>query len=93
MTKKELADKVAYKHGCSKALAEAVVDSVFEKIEDAVADGQRVTIAGFGVFEPQKRSAREGRNPHSGERINIPEMRVPKFSAYGRFKDKVKRGY
>lgn len=91
MTKKDLADKVAQKHGCSKSLAEAVVDSVFEKIEDAVAGGERVTIAGFGVFEQQRRRAREGRNPHSGERIRIPEMVVPKFSAYGRFKGKVKR--
>ncbi len=89
MNKGELVDAIANKTQASKKDADAVLTATMEAIMEAVAAGEKVTLVGFGTFEPRKRSAREGRNPQTGKAIQIPETTVPAFSAGKQFKEKV----
>ncbi len=89
MNKGELIDAIAEKASVTKKEADLVLTSMIESIMDAVADGQKVTLVGFGTFEPRDRQAREGRNPQTGMAIKIPATTVPAFSAGKAFKDKV----
>ena len=89
MNKGELVDKIAEKSGVTKKQADAILTAALESIVDAVSDGQKVTLVGFGTFEPRDRKAREGRNPKTGEALTIPETTVPAFSAGKLFKEKV----
>jgi DNA-binding protein HU-beta len=81
MTKSEFVDQVADRSGLSKKDAGDAVDAVLETIEDALKRGSDVTFSGFGKFSVSQRSAREGRNPATGQKIQISASRVPKFSA------------
>lgn len=81
MTKTEFIDEVAERAGLSKKDASAAVDAVLETIEGALKRGSDVTFSGFGKFSVSARSAREGRNPATGEKIQIAASNVPKFSA------------
>jgi DNA-binding protein HU-beta len=89
MNKGELVDAVAASAGVTKKEADRIVTAMFEVIQEAVAGGEKVTLVGFGTFEPRERSEREGRNPKSGEAMKIPATRVPAFSPGKLFKDKV----
>ncbi|MDX2213953.1 MAG: HU family DNA-binding protein [Oculatellaceae cyanobacterium bins.114] len=89
MNKGELIDAVAEKAGVTKKEADRILSATFEAIQDAVAGGEKVTLVGFGTFEPRDRKEREGRNPKSGEAMKIPATRVPAFSAGKLFKEKV----
>ena len=71
MTKQELAQKVAGDTGLSQNQAKDVVDTVFKTIADELAGGGEVAVSGFGKFSVSERSAREGRNPATGETIQI----------------------
>ena len=64
--------------------------SALETIEKSVSKGKKVTLVGFGTFEPRKRAAREGRNPQTGAKLKIAAKTVPAFSAGKRFKELVK---
>ena len=66
------------------------VDATIKAIQDAVVNGDKVQIVGFGTFETTTRAARVGRNPQTGENISIPESKSPKFKAGKEFKDAVK---
>lgn len=90
MNKGELIDKVAEKAGCTKKQANDIVSATLEVLEEAVAEGEKVTLVGFGSFEQRERKAREARNPRSGEPIAIPATKVPVFSAGKQFKERVK---
>ncbi|MFN5658970.1 MAG: HU family DNA-binding protein [Pseudanabaena sp.] len=85
MNKGELVDAIAEKVNVSKKNIEAIVTAALESIVDAVADGDRVTLVGFGSFEPRERQEREGRNPRTGEKMVIAATRVPAFSAGKQF--------
>ncbi len=89
MNKGELVDAIASKAQTSKKDADAILTATVEIIMDAVANGDKVTLVGFGTFEPRKRAAREGRNPQTGKAIQIPETTVPAFSAGKQFKEVV----
>ncbi|MEM6254577.1 MAG: HU family DNA-binding protein [Cyanobacteria bacterium P01_D01_bin.156] len=89
MNKGELLDTVAEKAGVSKKVADAVVSATIESIMEAVSSGEKVTLVGFGSFEPRDRKEREGRNPKTGETMTIPATTVPAFSAGKAFKEKV----
>lgn len=89
MNKGELVEAIAAKLNCTQKDAGAVVAAMCEAIIDAVAAGEKVTLVGFGTFEPRARKAREGRNPATGEAIKIPAQTVPSFSAGKLFKEKV----
>ncbi len=81
MTKSEFVDQVADRAGLSKKDAADAVDAVLETIEGALRRGSEVVFSGFGKFSVSDRSAREGRNPATGEKIQIAASRVPKFTA------------
>ena len=81
MTKSEFVDQVADRAGLSKKDAGDAVDAVLETIESTLRRGSEVVFSGFGKFSVSHRSAREGRNPATGERIHIEASRVPKFTA------------
>jgi DNA-binding protein HU-beta len=89
MNKGQLKDAVAEAAGLSGADAERALDAVIDTITKAVASGDKVTIVGFGTFEPRERSARTGRNPQTGQEIQIAASTVPGFKAGAAFKQAV----
>ncbi len=90
MNKAELREAVASKSGLTAKDAEAALDAVLETVVSTVAGGDKVTIAGFGTFEPRERSARTGRNPQTGESIEIAASTTPGFKPAAGFKTAVK---
>ena len=90
MTKSEFVDQVAERSGLSKKDAGGAVDAVLSTIEDTLKRGGEVTFSGFGKFHVAQRGAREGRNPSTGEKINIAASKVPRFSAGAGLKKSVK---
>ena len=90
MTKSEFVDQVADRAGLSKREAAEAVDAALDTIESTLRRGGEVVFSGFGKFSVSNRSAREGRNPATGERIKIPASRVPKFTAGAGLKKAVK---
>lgn len=90
MNKAGLADKVHNVLGGTKADAERAVEAIVDAVVGALSSGEEVSIAGLGIFEAKMRAARQGRNPRTGETIQIQAMRVPKFRAAKALKDAVK---
>lgn len=90
MNKTELVAAVATKAELSKKDAEAAVKAVVDSITEALADGEKVALVGFGTFDVKTRAARTGKNPRTGEVIEIPEAKVPSFKAGSALKDAVK---
>lgn len=79
MNKRELIDEVSGKVGITKKGAGNVIDAIVETIANALKKGEKVALVGFGTFQVMKRKARRGRNPQTGEEIQIPAKKVPKF--------------
>ena len=90
MTKADFVDKVAAESGLSKKDAGAAVDAVLSTIEGALRSGDEVTFTGFGKFHVAQRGAREGRNPRTGETMQIAASKVPRFTAGSGLKKAVK---
>jgi DNA-binding protein HU-beta len=80
MNKGQLKDAVAEAAGLSGADAERALEAVLDTITNTVAKGDKVTIPGFGTFEPRERGARTGRNPQTGEAVKIKASKAPKFT-------------
>ena len=91
MNKTELVAAVAAKAEISKKDAEAAVAAVVGSITDALADGEKVSLVGFGTFEVRERAARTGKNPRTGEKINIAAAKAPAFKAGKALKDAVNK--
>ncbi len=89
MNKSELIDKVAGQAGLSKSDAEKAVNSFISVIESAVSADDKVTLPGFGAWSRTQRAARTGRNPRTGEPVQIPASKAVKFSVGADFKKKV----
>ncbi|MEH2029398.1 MAG: HU family DNA-binding protein [Nostoc sp.] len=89
MNKGELVDAVAAKANITKKQADEVISAFLSVVTEAVANGEKVTLIGFGSFERRERSEREGRNPKTNEPMTIPATKVPAFSAGKQFKEKV----
>ena len=90
MNKAGIVDKVHEILGGTKADSERAVDGMVNCIIDSLKGGDEVSIAGLGIFSTKMRPARQGRNPRTGETIQIQAMRVPKFRAAKGLKDAVK---
>lgn len=90
MNKTDLINAVAEKGELSKKDATQAVDAVIESITDSLKDGEKVQLIGFGNFEVRERAARKGRNPQSGEEIEISASKVPAFKPGKALKDAVK---
>jgi len=91
MTKTELIAAVAEKAGLTKKDADRVVAATFETIAQALANGDKVQISGFGIFDTEKREARTGLNPRTKETIQIPASTQPVFKAGKALKDVVSK--
>ena len=79
MTKADIISTMADKAGISQAAASRALAGCLDAISDALANGEKVTLVGFGTFSVSKRAARKGRNPQTGDIISIPAANVPKF--------------
>lgn len=88
--KADLVDKVADKAGLTKKDSNAAVEAVFDSIQEFLAEEEKVQLIGFGTFEVRERAARKGRNPQTGEEIQIPATKVPAFKAGKNLKEAVK---
>ncbi|MCM3747396.1 HU family DNA-binding protein [Paenibacillus pasadenensis] len=89
MNKTDLINKVSEATELSKKDATKAVDAVFEAISDALQAGDKVQLVGFGNFEVRERQARKGRNPQTGEEIDIPASKTPAFKPGKSLKDLV----
>ena len=89
MNKLQLTDAVAQKAGITKKDAAEAVSAVLEVIAETLAAGGDIKITGFGGFEVKTRAARTGRNPKTGEAVEIPASKYVAFSAGSTLKDKV----
>ncbi|MEE9342879.1 MAG: HU family DNA-binding protein [Gammaproteobacteria bacterium] len=87
MNKTELIDTVAESADISKATAARAVDAVLDSVVETLRKGDQVTLVGFGTFEVRHRAARAGRNPRTGETIQIKASKAPGFKAGKAFKD------
>ena len=89
MTKTELAATVAEKAKITKKQADLVLNTTFDAIKQALVEGDKVQIIGFGTFEIRNRAARKGRNPQTNEEIDIPASKLPSFKAGKALKEAV----
>jgi len=89
VNKNDLIDAVAASTGLSKADSTSAVDSVFESITSALKSGDDVRLVNFGTFSVSQRAASQGRNPRTGEPIQIPASKQPKFKCGKGLKDAV----
>ncbi len=90
MNKAGIVDKVQEVLGGTKADAERAVDCMIDSVVGALKKGDEVSIAGLGIFATKMRASRTARNPRTGETLQVPAMRVPKFRAAKALKDAVK---
>lgn len=89
MNKQELIEKVSKSAGMSKLDAEKAIKSFTDVVTDALVNGDKVQVVGFGTFDIIDRAAREGHNPITGESMHIPSSKSPKFKAGKLLKDAV----
>lgn len=91
MNKSEIVAVVADELDVTRKDAERTVDKIFELITQALEDGDKVVISGFGSFEVRERAQREGKDPRTGETITIPAQKTPAFKAGKSLKDAVNK--
>ena len=87
MTKNELLEAIATESGLTKADSEKALSAFTETVKKSLKEGNPVAMVGFGTFDISKRKARTGRNPQTGEAIEIPAATLPKFKPGKGFKD------
>jgi len=90
MNKQALVELVHEKVGGTKVQAEEIVNGIFDAIVSTLSKGGEVSIAGIGIFSVKDRAARTARNPKTGEAVQVPATKVPKFRAAKALKDAVK---
>jgi DNA-binding protein HU-beta len=81
MNKADLVNSISEKTGLTKTKSNEVVDSIVSTITESLRNGEKVTLVGFGTFTTSKKEARKGRNPKTGETLEIPAKTVAKFKA------------
>jgi len=92
LNKAELIDAAADRAEIGKSSMSEALDAVLATITETVARGDKVTLTGFGTFERRRREARTGRNPQTGEEMQIPAQNSPAFKAGKAFKEAVAKG-
>ncbi len=91
MNKTDLINAIASKSGLSKKNSEAALNAMVSSVEDALVEGDKVVLVGFGTFEVRQRAERKGRNPQTKEEITIPASKAPVFKAGKGLKDQVNK--
>lgn len=89
MSKQQLVEMIAEKAGLTKADASRALDATMESIQETLKKGEKVSLVGFGTFSTSKREAREGRNPRTGETVEIAARTAVTFKAGSKLKDAV----
>ena len=87
MTKADLVDEVSKVTELSRKDSEVIVETLFDSIIKALKTGDKLEVRGFGSFRIRERKARQGRNPKTGEKVNVPEKKVPYFKPSKELKD------
>jgi len=87
MTKADLVDEVSKVTELSRKDSEVIVETLFDSIIKALKAGDKLEVRGFGSFRIRERKARQGRNPKTGEKVNVPEKKVPYFKPSKELKD------
>ena len=90
MTKSQLVDAIAARTDLTRTQAGDALDAVFDTVEGVLSRGGEVSLAGFGKFTVAERGARQGVHPRTGEQMQIPATRVPKFTAGSNLKQAVR---
>jgi len=90
MNKADLVEKVTGQVGLTKRASNEAIDAMTSIVSDALARGDKVTLVGFGTFQAMERKARRGRNPQTGQTIQIPAKKVPRFRPGKGLREKVK---
>jgi integration host factor subunit beta len=94
MTKSDLIERVArHLPHISKKDTELVVNTIFDRMTEALVNGRRIEIRGFGSFQVKIREAREGRNPKTGEEVKIPKKRTPFFKVGKELKERIDQAW
>jgi integration host factor subunit beta len=91
MTKAELVDEVARVVQLTKKQAEAIVNIVFDSIVESLRAGQKIELRGFGSFRLRNRKSRTGRNPKTGEKVDVPSKKIPYFKPGKELKELINR--
>jgi integration host factor subunit beta len=91
MTKAELVDEVARVVQLTKKQAETIVNIVFDSIVDSLRSGQKIELRGFGSFRLRSRKSRTGRNPKTGEKVEVPSKKIPYFKPGKELKELINR--
>jgi len=91
MTKAELVEEVSWIADLSRKEAEVVVDTVFQSVIDALHRGEKVELRGFGSFRLRQRDSRRGRNPKTGDTVDVPPKSVPYFKPGKELRDLINR--
>jgi integration host factor subunit beta len=91
MTKAELVEEVSKVSDLSKKHSEIIVETVFKSIIDALHRGEKIELRGFGSFRLRQRESRKGRNPKTGDKVDVPPKRVPYFKPGKELKDLINR--
>ena len=91
MTKAELVEEVSRVSDLTKKHSEVIVDTVFQSIIDALQRGEKIELRGFGSFRLRQREPRKGRNPKTGDKVDVPPKKVPYFKPGKELKDLINR--
>ena len=91
MTKADLVEKVAREADMTKKDAEQLVEIIFDSIIETLNSGEKIELRGFGSFRVRERNSRKGRNPKTGEPLEIPAVKTVKFTAGKSFKDSINK--
>ena len=91
MRKSDIAAHVSEKVCLSKAEAQSAVNALLDTVGGVLANGERVSLPGFGAFSTKNRAARQGRNPYTGESIDVPASKLPSFRAGKALRDAVRQ--
>ena len=91
MTKADLVDLIFGKVGLSKIESQNIIELIFDTVKETLVEGESVKVSGFGTFNVKKKNARRGRNPKTGEELQITPRRVITFRASNHFKDLIEK--
>ena len=91
MTKAELVEEVSRVSDLTKKHSEVIVDTVFQSIVDALHRGEKIELRGFGSFRLRRREPRKGRNPKTGDKVDVPPKQVPYFKPGKELKELINR--
>jgi integration host factor subunit beta len=91
MTKAELIEEVSRVSNLTKKHSEIIVDTVFKSVINALHRGEKIELRGFGSFRIRQRESRKGRNPKTGEKVDVPAKKVPYFKPGKELKELINR--